>query len=92
MKVIFKYTLAAIGTQSVEMPVGSQILSLDVQNNQVQLWAMVDPNEREKENIKIEMMGTGHAFTIPDEFLKFIGTVQLSGGKWVFHIFQNLSV
>lgn len=61
-KTIWKFPLKTIDQQFIEMPVGAEILSIQSQNNYPCLWALVDRNAK-RENISIEIYGTGHPHT-----------------------------
>jgi hypothetical protein len=83
MFVIWKWTLTP--DCKIEMPKGAKILTVQVQHNEPQLWAMVCTKmERETRHFKI--FGTGHNIdTFPD---KYIGTFQIHDGTLVFHVFE----
>ena len=82
-KQIWKYPLEITGTQEIEMPVGAQSLSVQVQHGHPRIWAMVD-TEAEKETRLVQIFGTGHS--VENEG-SFIGTFQVEGGSLVFHAF-----
>lgn len=84
MKTTWKFTLQP--ECSIEMPVGSEILSVREQKETICLWALVDPSAP-KETRRFVAFGTGH--DIPDESLSFVGTAHLQGGALVFHIFER---
>jgi hypothetical protein len=67
------------------MPKGYQILSVEMQNGIICLWALVDP-EQPLEVRDIRIAGTGDA--IKETEIVFIGTVLLHGGSRVYHIFE----
>lgn len=85
MNVIWKYTVQGPRV-TVEMPEGAQILSLQVQDNQPQIWALVDPS---KPTVKRYFCAypTGAAFDATA--LTYIGTFLINGGTLVFHIFEQ---
>jgi len=86
-KVIYKYELEVQDIIEVTMPIGAEILDLQVQNNTPCLWALVDRSEG-KEVRKFRTIGTGHYIwdkEIPCK--KYIGTYQLQSG-FVFHLFE----
>lgn len=89
MNMIYKYELQIDDMQVIEMPKGSEILTAQVQNNKVCLWAMVDPVTSKTEGRKIRMIGTGNP--VEDSNLKYISTVQMVNGLVVWHIFEVLS-
>lgn len=69
------------------MPEGAQILSAQIQNGEVCLWALVD-TEKPLKNKEIRIYGTGHPYEYTDQDAKYIGTVQLKSFVW--HIFEKL--
>lgn len=90
MKTIYKYPLKIQDKQIVSMPIGAQILSVQVQGEVVCIWALVEPRLPKRE-IEFQMLGTGHdAGHINANYLH-IGTVQLDNGKLVFHVFRYLN-
>lgn len=88
MKKIFKYPIMITDKQSFPMPVGAKILTVQVQNGNPCIWAMVDP-EALTEEVTIRVHGTGH--TIYDSSnLEYIGTFQsMYGVNLVFHVFKE---
>jgi len=89
MKKIFKYPLEITDTQFVELPLGAEILTAQMQGNQLCLWAIVNTlPEAVKKNRRIEIIGTGNPMPIGD--LKYISTFQMLGGGLVFHVFENI--
>jgi hypothetical protein len=88
-KRIFKYPLEVENKQVINLPKGSELLTVQTQFNKPQLWALVDPNEKEKEERYIEMFGTGHPINYNvDLERKYLSTYQLDGGNFVFHVFE----
>ncbi len=87
MITIWKYPLRAeIEDQFIEMPSGSKILTVQVQNAIPNLWAIVNP-EHPKERRHIRIHGTGH--NIRDSTrLRYISTFQIQGAGLVFHVFE----
>lgn len=86
-RTIFKYKIHLIDTQSVTMPEGSEPLSVQLQDGDIQMWALVNKDAPE-EKVTVEIYGTGSAFPSPIEMYrrKFLGTVQKDGFVW--HIFS----
>ena len=88
MKRIYKYPLELTDTQFVELPLGAEILTAQMQGDQLCLWAMVNTlPEAIKKNRRIEIIGTGNP--VPTGDLKYISTIQIEGGRLIFHIFEN---
>lgn len=89
MKCIYKYQLdLIIGIpQSVDMPIGSEILSVKEQYNEVVLYALVDPT-RDKRSRKIVIIATGQEYENLHAS-QYIGTVSLDRGILMFHVFAG---
>jgi hypothetical protein len=85
---IWKFPLVQGRTNHIEMPVGAEILTVQVQDIVPSIWALVDPNA-EKEVRSFNTFGTGHPIE-EDIARKYIGTYQLGGGELVFHVFERL--
>jgi hypothetical protein len=87
MKAIWKYPLGITDIQTVSMPKGAEILTVQIQLGGVCLWAMVDP-EAPKEDRIIITYGTGHPIDSP-HLLRYIGTYQIPERVLVFHVFEK---
>jgi len=85
-KEIWKFQLEKPGVHDISIPIGSELLTVQVQQGIVCLWAIVEPNA-EKVLRSIEVVGTG----VPidrEARMKYIGTIQLYSGSLVFHVFD----
>lgn len=85
MKTIYKYPLETTHQQLIEMPIGAQIIAVQIQYGIPILWAIVD-TDREKEERDIRIYGSGNP--IPENHGFYRGTYQLHEGKLVFHVFE----
>lgn len=85
MRRIFKYPLAAADEQTVALPAGADILTVQEQNGDPFLWALVD-DTHDPEPRLIYTHGTGHH--VARRGLRYIGTYQLYGGSFVGHVFE----
>lgn len=83
-KVIWKYELEIADMQTFFMPEDAQILSVQYQDGQLCMWALVD-SYASKEEVRISVVGTGYIFKHGDRDV-YIGTVQ--DGKHVRHVFK----
>ena len=84
---IWKYNLIVNDEQYLQMPKGAKILSAQVQHGAIAIWVMVDPRKPKVER-NIQMAGTGH--DLSERIMgDFIGTIQISGGSLIFHIFDG---
>ena len=62
-----------------------------MQGNSLQLWALVNPEQKIMARRSIEIVGTGHICSSSDDSEKiYISTIQLMGGALIYHIFENL--
>lgn len=86
MRQIWKFQLETTDLQSVEMPDGAKVLTVQVQHGTPCIWAECD-TEAEKEKRWFRTFGTGHP--MPDKPGEYIGTYQLNGGDLVFHVFDE---
>ena len=85
-KVVYKYKLQITKViQEVVLPQGAQILCIKMQNDELCMWALVDPDQTYNEVVKIRCAGTGHEIT---EDVEYIDTVMLLDGELVFHFFK----
>lgn len=103
MNTIYKYTVDSIENivssnnkvgYEIEMPVNAKVLSAKIQNGNLCVWAIVDPNY-EMEIRTIFVIGTGWPL-IDVMFASrkdlnhdpiFIDTIFIGGGTFVYHIF-----
>ncbi len=69
------------------MPIGAELLTVQIQGGKPCLWAMVDPAKDQSER-HIEIFGTGNPIEESILERKYIGTYQLHGGSLVFHVFE----
>ena len=85
-KVVYKYKLQITKViQEVVLPLGAQILCIKMQNDELCMWALVDPDQTYNEVVKIRCADTGHEIT---EDVEYIDTVMLLDGELVFHFFK----
>lgn len=85
MMKIWKWPIKMTERQTLMMPAGAEILDVQVQANEVCLWALCDPNRTEVPR-EIAVYGTGN--TVPDEPGKYLATVQTHAGNYVWHVFD----
>ena len=86
MRTIHKYPLQTCDEQVIEMPVGAEILCVQVQNGVACLWASVETTFG-LSGVRIYTFGTGHP--LPAAELRYVGTYQLDGGSLVFHVYED---
>jgi hypothetical protein len=91
MKTIYKYKLWLTNKQDVLLPIGSEILTVQTQDEDPCLWVLVNPLVEDKEKRIIEIIGTGHEIKYNLGVTRnYISTFQLSGGSFVGHAFEYI--
>jgi len=83
---IHKYTIA-VHKHTIVMPVGARILCVQNQRGDICLWAEVCPEGPTEERTFI-VRGTGWEY-IPVRDEVYLGTVQVSDGALVWHVFET---
>jgi hypothetical protein len=86
-RTIHKFTFEIADDFSVRIPEGARLLSVQVQHDIPQIWALVNT---EAPNVirRFALRGTGHdceGLASAD----FVGTFQLGCGALVFHLFDR---
>ena len=82
---IWKWSLDVVDDQTINVPKGAKILSIDTQYGIPRIWGLVDPIA-DKTPRKICIRGTGH-FAGDVVGMHFVGTFQLYEGTFVGHVF-----
>ena len=73
---------------TIKMPVGAEILTVQVQGSKPVLWAKVDPECNVQDQAFI-LVGTGHPMPIQEtDLVEYVDTFQLADGGLVFHLFK----
>lgn len=86
---IYKYEVLIKDAFSIYLPIGSKILSFQIQNGKPYIWALVDENNESKKRYFV-LIGTGNNIDeYNTEILKYIGTIQLDSFVW--HLFEDLT-
>ena len=89
MKTIWKYPIGIDAEIKIEIPMFAEILTVQVQYGEPNLWVLVDEDNK-YEVRKFICYGTGHQIECKD--LLYIGTFQLLEGKFVWHLFEKREV
>lgn len=88
-KQVWKFLIK--GSHSIKLPIGSEILTVQNQNEDAFIWVLVDPNKETEERF-FEVYGTGHSINYDMGVeRKYIGTFQIGNGALVFHLFERIS-
>ena len=91
MKTIYKYPLELVDEQTIALPKGAHILSVQWIRDSICVYALVDLDVKECEARQFVIIGTGHPIapnTIPVVHY-FLGTVHNDDQSLVFHIFEK---
>lgn len=93
MKTIHKYGIGVRDQMTIEMPVGAEIISIQLQGSNICIWAIVDEEESMTVLRHFKIFGTGHDINSIDA-LKYLSTVQepTDSGAFVWHVFEKISV
>jgi hypothetical protein len=86
MTKIYKYELKALDNQSIMLPEGAKILSVQTQYETPCIWVELNTELPSTVSHDFEIYGTGH--TMPDCDRTYIGSFQLQGGALVFHLYE----
>ena len=87
MDKIYKYPIPIQHHFSIDLPIGCKILAVQVQREIPCIWVLV--NENPPHPREFQLVGTGHP--IEDSAgLHYIGTFQMDGGTFVFHLFEEM--
>lgn len=89
MKRVYKYELKLEDNQILKLPKGARILDVRTQGDSENpfLWALVDPDEKETEEVVLLIRGTGHDIEMGDMDLVHISSYRMYGGSLVYHVF-----
>lgn len=86
MLTIFKYQIPLNSHFILKLPVGAICLSAQEQDGVPYLWALVNPNAATERRL-FSLFGTGHTIDTPPG--RHIGTFQMNGGQFVWHLFET---
>lgn len=90
---ILKYKIGEFTNETIQLPKGAEILSVQYQKGVLCLWAM--GNAEEVEDRIIEIYGTGWEIGADKSkggTLKYIATVQNDQQDLVWHVFERVSI
>ena len=90
MKRIHKYPLQIVDTQTITVQSGFEPLSVQYQDNELMLWALVEDLVAPIPlHASIRIIGTGHQIAYPEK-LTFIGTALDPMNPLVWHVFHEV--
>jgi len=83
---IYKYNLPIQGEIQITMPLESEILTVQVIQEEAFIWVLVNPDSLDTIRT-FRIVGIGHEFADAHQ-CKYLGTFQLRGGEFIFHVFE----
>lgn len=86
METVYKYELAPLERQVVEMPRGAKVLSFHANDDRPCIWALVE-TEMPTVGKTVYLVGTGRPIPDSPTELRFIGTALFHGDTVVYHLF-----
>jgi len=87
VKTIWKYNLKITNNQTILLPIGAKILTVQMIGETPFLFALVNP-KAEVESRCIEIFETGDVLYCMGESRIYISTFQINNGELVFHVFE----
>ena len=84
---IHKFVLAT-ESNTFAMPAGAKVLSIQVQQRVLALWAHIPDPDAPKVNRCFVAYGTGHK--MPDDPGEYIATVLMAEGRLVLHFYEEI--
>lgn len=89
VKVVWKYPIPAADEFTVEMPEGTEVVTVQTQRDEPMFWALLDPDVP-KYLRTFRVLPTGRE--LPDaEQWTYRGTFQVHDGSLVFHLMERRS-
>lgn len=86
-KSIYKYPLPIEDRPELWMPRGARVLSIQEQHGKLYVWAEID-EDAPREERRFYVFGTGHR--VGGGPMRFLATVQMAGGRFVWHIYEGM--
>lgn len=86
-KRVWRYELDIGRSTALELPSGAQVLHVGYKEDRpaAQLWALVEDTAA-LETRRFQVVGTDWAIDLPN--MQHVGTCVLSGGFYVWHVFE----
>ncbi len=89
MLTVYRYPVPIKDKFEITMPAPGRILTVQVQKEKPQIWALVDPEVKGTVTHKFRLVGTSHPISEDNRNLKYINTFQIAeDGRLVFHLFE----
>lgn len=89
-KQIWKFQLTSF-KMSIDVPIGAEILSVQMQGDIPCIWLLVNPKAPTQSRY-FEIYGTGTDIPYDMGIMRnYIGTYQLDNGDFIFHVFERIN-
>lgn len=88
---IFKYPLDVTYEQAITLPVGYELLHVDVQREKPMLWALVNEDAKQHQRVIIKCYGTGQELADDLDYLRHIGSILQYNDTAVWHFFEDMA-
>lgn len=75
MKTVWRYELELTDDQTRKMPCGAEPLHVAWRNGGVELWMLVDSDEKTTSERQVRIRGTGHRIDFDLNSFQYVGTV-----------------
>lgn len=85
-KIVWKHVLGRGALQRVSLPVGSKVLSAQLQGGEISAWFLADP-EAPLQDYSFALLETGEVMDCDAGSFRHVATVLLSHGVRVVHVF-----
>jgi hypothetical protein len=85
---ILKFEAIIPNPLELDLPEGSEVLTLQLQNGVPCLWVLCNDTAQPSETRRFEWFGTGQ-YLAPAEYA-YVGTCQFYEGRLVLHLFERL--
>lgn len=86
MKLIYKYLVPLIENAKIEVPVGAEIISVEVDQNELYAYAIIDVLQKRRTFYHFKIISNNQHFESVFGF-KYRGTVRIKSG--VLHVFEK---
>ncbi len=83
---VFKYPLRIENSQTVRFTGFVEILSVAVQQQQLVLYVVVNPDDKRESELEVFIRGTGHDLGQDVSGYRFMGTHMTFGASLVWHV------
>lgn len=88
MRKIYKYKLKITDEQMLTLPKYSEYVNCSMQDGELCVWILVDPDEKEMFTMKVLVIGTGNPIEHDLDYYEYMNTV--FDRTFVWHIYGQI--